>query len=78
MIRSTPGAGAAAALIRTVREGTDGNRNNVLFWAARRAVDENLGEQVLDLIEDAAIATGLPPSEVTRTINSARTQAGAR
>jgi hypothetical protein len=41
----------ADALLRSVRTARDGRRNDVLYWAARRALDEGHAEALLDLME---------------------------
>jgi hypothetical protein len=59
-------------LVRTVLEATEGNRNSALFWAACRAVDND----VIDMLEEelfyAAVSVGLSEREARRTIDSAR------
>lgn len=66
----TPGVGGTiAGLVKKVSSETEGNRNNVLFWAVTRAISEGLD---LDPLRQAAIAAGLTPSEVAATISSAR------
>jgi hypothetical protein len=49
------------------------NRNNVLFWCARRLVENNYPEGTFSVLAEIARTTGLPESEVAKTINSART-----
>ena len=50
----------------------EGNRNELLFWAACRAFDDGLQlQQVTALLESAALACGLTEREVTATIASA-------
>jgi hypothetical protein len=67
-----------AGLARTVAEAPQGNRNNALYWAARRVRDHvDCGE--LDVCEasaelrSAAECAGLPEFEIARTISSAMT-----
>jgi Bifunctional DNA primase/polymerase, N-terminal len=50
------------------------NRNNGLYWAARRAIAEGTDPEVL---LPAALAAGLPETEARRTITSAARRAGA-
>jgi hypothetical protein len=66
-----PSTGKLAGLVRRVRsEATV--RNKVLYWAACRLVEGNYPESAYDQVADAALAAGLPHSEVNKTINSAR------
>ena len=48
----------------------EGNRNNGLFWAANRAV-ENGDTATLDELARVAVSLGLNEREVSRTIHSA-------
>jgi hypothetical protein len=64
-------AGELNALIGWVARLEPGNRNCGLFWAACRMVEAGQ-EQLLGDLAAAAAATGLPISEVNRTIASAR------
>lgn len=57
------------ALERTVEEAKLGSRNNVLYWAARVVVEENLGG--LDRLYQAAQRAGLSQDESAKTIQSA-------
>ncbi|AKK02329.1 bifunctional DNA primase/polymerase [Corynebacterium epidermidicanis] len=59
----------ADGLIRCVAEAPDGNRNNILFWAACVAYEDGL--RILYQLEDAALSAGLELYEIERTINSA-------
>jgi hypothetical protein len=58
-------------LARWVAVQPEGNRNNGLFWAANRALDDN---QAADLgpLAAAARQAGLDDQEISRTLNSAR------
>lgn len=67
-------------LIRVVLGGTpDLDRNNRLYWAARRVCDmasvkDLVGEELqdaLDALHEAALRTGLEPLEINRSIASA-------
>lgn len=66
--RTTPAVG----LVRSVAAAEEGNRNNVLFWAACRAAEDG----TLGLIEDqllaAATSAGESEAKARRTIASAR------
>lgn len=57
-----------AALVKTVAEAQEGNRNNALHWAARRIAE--VGADPNPII-DAAVSTGLDRAEVERTVASA-------
>ena len=57
------------ALARTVAEAKIGTRNNVLYWAARVSIDDDL--ECLDKLYHAGLAAGLDPDEASRTIQSA-------
>jgi len=62
----------AAGLVRVVLDADDGERNNRLYWAARRASDDGHGELLLDELAAGASAVGLSDAEISRTIESAR------
>ncbi len=61
-------SGGLAPLVRRVATAPQGERNNLLFWAARCAADEGLD---LSPIRDAALFVGLTPQEIDATIGSA-------
>jgi hypothetical protein len=66
-------------LTRAVAGMQQGNRNNVLYWAARRAREEQRPvDAALRELLPAAIHAGLDEAEATRTIRSAFGKAGAR
>lgn len=67
-----PQRASAEALIRTVCQAAEGRRNDLTFWAAKCAISQGYDETVLEAIQDAAIAAGLPTRDVARTIASAR------
>ncbi len=71
-VRTRTGRGSGAGLVRTVQESSEGNRNEALFWAACRAVEDGLPESVLDELTAAAVANGLPERAVANTVKSAR------
>jgi hypothetical protein len=75
------GGGPVTALVRSVANATQGERNRLLFWAACR-----LAEKALDpaeyadaeaQLEAAAVGAGLTQGEVRATLRSARTRGGA-
>ena len=53
------------------RDRAEGNRNNALYWAARRAKDDQLLQDVHDELADAAVTSGLDERAVQTTISSA-------
>jgi hypothetical protein len=69
----------ALGLIRTVADAPEGERNRLLFWAACRArdmvvedeLDHAAGVQVLEALREAAADCGLTQREIDRTITSA-------
>lgn len=61
--------GSAAGLARWLAGVPEGGRNNALYWACRRAVEE--GHDLAPLVA-AAVAAGLPELEAHRTAASAR------
>lgn len=64
--------GTGEPLIRYVSQLPEGNRNGGLFWAACRAIEQRLGEDVLDKLVQAAVFIGLTEVEARRTVSSAR------
>jgi Bifunctional DNA primase/polymerase, N-terminal len=69
------GEGWLRGLVRTVIGAAEGQRNSILFWAARRggeAVrDGKAGADfVADVLAEAALRIGLPQPEARRTIQS--------
>ncbi|MGW1377815.1 bifunctional DNA primase/polymerase [Streptomyces sp. NPDC002446] len=61
----------AAALVRFVRTSPVGQRNARLFWAACRAYESGLGQELTERLTEAACHTGLPEEEARATIASA-------
>ena len=63
-------------LERTVRNRPEGDRNNILFWATMRALEEgNDPREVIVALGSAAIASGLEPRETQATLKSAYNKA---
>lgn len=75
-VSSTGKAAKADALVRTVLNSSESTRNNRLYWAACRAIEEGHDEHVLEELEGAAMSVGLGPREAAATINSARRRLG--
>jgi hypothetical protein len=59
-----------------MREAADGNRNNYLHWAAATLAEEGGEEGDFAELGDIALALGLEPVEVKRTLRSARRNRG--
>ena len=68
--------GAGRGLVAAVAGAGEGQRNSVLYWACRRALEEEHDASLLEELGDAAVAAGLPPTQVRATIDSARRGAG--
>lgn len=60
------------ALLSTVAAAMEGNRNNVLYWAACRAVEGGLIDQIEDELVAAAMSAGANETKARRTVASAR------
>lgn len=75
--RASTVTGNGHGLVRAVAAASEGNRNNVLLWAACRAVEDGLDDPVLDELADAAVAGGQTSTEVRSTIASARRRAAS-
>ncbi len=67
--------GSGTGLVSAVRNATEGQRNQVLFWAASRACSEGGNPSVLQEIAHAAEDCGLSRIEIGRTIRSAQRSA---
>jgi hypothetical protein len=68
--------GKLAGILRTIARATEGTRNSVTFWGACRiaemvATGALSDSQAIALIIEAASRAGLPPTEATRTAQSA-------
>jgi hypothetical protein len=55
----------------------EGNRNNYLFWAAATLAEEGAESADFEDLEKAALGVGLTPTEIERTIRSARRSGNA-
>ncbi|MFD9389737.1 bifunctional DNA primase/polymerase [Streptomyces sp. NPDC060000] len=68
---STAGGAHGQGLVQFVLAAHEGRRNTRLFWAACRAYEDDIGDQLADALTDAAVRTGLPEREARSTITSA-------
>jgi hypothetical protein len=66
-----PIARALEGLLRKVAE-EKSNRNDVLYWASCRLVENHYPGSAFDAVTAAAQHAGLSLSEITKTINSAQ------
>lgn len=66
---------AGRALVDFVARQGNGNRNAGLYWAARRAIESGVLEQIEPDLIEASVATGEDRRTAVRTIASARTKA---
>ncbi len=64
--------GSGAGLIRTVANAQEGSRNDTLYWAACRAADDGLIDQIQDELIAAAVSAGETETKARRTVASAR------
>jgi hypothetical protein len=71
-VRKAPTSKAVVGLLRTVANASEGNRNNVLFWASCRATENGVIDQIADLLIATALTSGLTETEARRTVASAR------
>ncbi len=58
-------------IIERMRSESEGNRNHILYWAARTMIEEGADEEDLQELLDAALGNGLHSREARRTIRSA-------
>ena len=63
-------ASGLRALCSRVVDSCQGERNNVLYWASRRAHEEGGGDFAQAMLLEAAQRAGLPKPEAERTIRS--------
>jgi hypothetical protein len=64
--------GNGDGLLRTVAAAVEGTRNDVLYWAARCAVEDGLINQIEDELITAAMSAGETEIKARRTLASAR------
>lgn len=70
--QSVDPAAALDALACAVRDEPQGNRNALLYWAARRALVEGIRPDIAaDVLTRAALAAGLSGAEADATVRSA-------
>lgn len=69
---TSPSDAAAAGLIRHVAALREGNRNNGLHWAACRAAEKGMLDQLAPDLAAAARGIGLPDGEIARVLQSVR------
>ncbi|BBC34575.1 uncharacterized protein SGFS_058690 [Streptomyces graminofaciens] len=65
-------------LVHFVRTAHEGQRNTRLFWAACRAYENGLGEELSPALIEAALHTGLTEREARSTVASASRMSGRR
>lgn len=66
--------GDSTGLVAFVATQVEGNRNDGLFWAACRAVEDGTLDELADELVRAAVATGQTEHEARRTVESARSR----
>jgi hypothetical protein len=67
-----PHQAALLGILRRVANALEGERNDVLFWAANRLFEKSYGEEAIDALLEAALMSGLDERCSLRTIESAR------
>lgn len=72
--RVGPGETPGAGLVATVEQAGEGQRNNVLHWAACRALEDGLN--LTAELTTAAQGIGLSDGEIQRTLSSAANSVG--
>ncbi|MFE9645436.1 bifunctional DNA primase/polymerase [Streptomyces sp. NPDC006365] len=79
----TPSSSASAGghgqgLVQFVATAHEGQRNTRLFWAACRAYENGIGDELVEPLVDAALQVGLSEREARSTVGSARRLVGGR
>ncbi|MFG2718759.1 bifunctional DNA primase/polymerase [Streptomyces sp. NPDC048416] len=73
-----PGGHHGHGLVQFVLAAHEGQRNTRLFWAACRAYENGIGEELTAALTSAAVRTGLTAREASATIASAARMSTAR
>jgi Bifunctional DNA primase/polymerase, N-terminal len=66
------GVPSGSGLVRKVASAEEGTRNNTLFWASLRAIDDGILDRIEEELIAAALAAGLAECEARGAIASAR------
>jgi hypothetical protein len=64
--------GHGQGLVQFVAAAHEGQRNTRLFWAACRAYENGIGDELVEPLVDAALQVGLSEREARSTVGSAR------
>lgn len=70
--------GHGQGLVQFVAAAHEGQRNTRLFWAACRAYENGIGDDLVEPLVDAAVQVGLSEREARSTVGSARRLVGGR
>ncbi|MFG2027057.1 bifunctional DNA primase/polymerase [Streptomyces sp. NPDC048825] len=70
--------GHGQGLVQFVATAHEGQRNTRLFWAACRAYENGIGDELVEPLVDAALQVGLSEREARSTVGSARRLVGGR
>ncbi|GAA2653629.1 bifunctional DNA primase/polymerase [Streptomyces vastus] len=70
--------GHGQGLVQFVAAAHEGQRNTRLFWAACRAYENGIGDELVEPLVDAALQVGLSEREARSTVGSARRLVGGR
>jgi hypothetical protein len=71
-VHTFSGTKTGCGLIRAVSEAQEGDRHDVLVWAAFRARGDGILDQIADELTAASVSTGYPETSARRTIASVR------
>ena len=70
--------GHGQGLVQFVAAAHEGQRNTRLFWAACRAYENDIGDELVEPLVSAALQVGLSEREARSTVGSARRLVGGR
>ncbi|MER5227531.1 bifunctional DNA primase/polymerase [Streptomyces flaveus] len=70
--------GHGQGLVQFVAAAHEGQRNTRLFWAACRAYENGIGDELVEPLVEAAVQVGLSEREARSTVGSARRLVGGR